>query len=179
MESKRAGRKTEKTRTNYLWPTGALFGVLALSSIAYGQGALQGKAVVPQSTQTSGNGAIKFTDARLQAAEFISYDDSIELNPAQKKVMDEALSSIPAPCCSQYSIATCCCPCNLAKSTWGLSKSLIANQHANATQVRAVASAWLQFTNPEGYTGDACFTKGCNRSFEKNGCGGMDKGHIQ
>jgi hypothetical protein len=80
---------------------------------------------------------------------------------------------------AQYSIATCCCPCNLAKSTWGLSKSLIANQHANATQVRAAASAWLQFTNPEGYTGDACFTKGCNRSFERNGCGGMDEGHIQ
>lgn len=178
MKSQRARRTAEKTRTNYLWTVGALFGVLALSLIAYGKGALHRKASVPQSTQTSGNGTVNFTDARRQAAEFISYNDSIVLSPDQKKVMDEALSSIPAPCCAQYSIATCCCPCNLAKSTWGLSKSLIANQHANVAQVRAAASEWLRFTNPDGYTGDACFTKGCNRSFERNGCGGMDEGHI-
>jgi len=179
MKPQRAQRKVEKTRTNYLRPIGALFGVLVLSLIAYRSGAFHRRAAVPQSTQPVDNGAVKFTDVHRQAAEFISYDDSIVLNPDQKKVMDEALSSIPAPCCAQYSIATCCCPCNLAKSTWGLSKSLIANQHANATQVKAAASAWLQFTNPEGYTGDACFTKGCNRPFERNGCGGMDEGHIQ
>ncbi len=63
---------------------------------------------------------------------------------------------------------------NLAKSTWGLSKFLIANQHANVSQVKTAASDWLQFSNPDGYTGDACFTKGCNRSFERNGCGGME-----
>lgn len=179
MKSQRPRRKAEKTRTNYLWPVGVLFGVLALSLLAYGKGALHGKVSVARSTQTSGNGGVTFTDARRQAAEFISYDESIVLNLDQKKVMDDALSAIPAPCCAEYSIATCCCPCNLARSTWGLSKSLIANQHANATQVRAAASAWLQFTNADGYTGDACFTKGCNRSFDRNGCGGMDKGHIQ
>ena len=123
--------------------------------------------------------AVTFTDARRQAAEFISYDRSISLTPEQKQIMDQALSSIPAPCCDQFSIATCCCPCNLAKSTWGLSKFLIAKQQATATQVRAAAAEWLQFTNPGGYTGDACFTKGCNRPFEANGCGGMDDRHIQ
>ena len=179
MKSQKARRKAEKTRTSYLWAIGALFGVFAWSLVAYGKGPLDGKASVPESPQASGNDTVKFTDAHRQAAEFIAYDNSIVLSPEQKKVMDEALSSIPAPCCAQYSIATCCCPCNLAKSTWGLSKSLIANQHANVTQVRAAASAWLQFTNPDGYTGDACFTKGCNRSFERNGCGGMDEGHIQ
>lgn len=177
MKSQR--KKAAKSRTHYAWLIGVVLGVLALSLIVYGKGALSGKAAAPERAQASGNSAVRFTDAHRQAAEFISYDDSIVLNPDQKKVTDEALSSIPAPCCAQYSIATCCCPCNLAKSTWGLSKSLIANQHANATQVRAAASAWLQFTNPEGYTGDACFTKGCNRSFERNGCGGMDDQHIQ
>lgn len=179
MKSQRARRKAEKTRTNYLRLIGTLFGVLALSLIAHAKEAPHETASVPESAQTSGNGAVTFTDARRQAAEFISYDDSIVLDPDQKKVMDEALSSIPAPCCAQYSIATCCCPCNLAKSTWGLSKSLIANDQATATQVRAAASAWLQFTNPRGYTGDACFSKGCNRSFENNGCGGMDAQRIR
>jgi hypothetical protein len=179
MKSQRARRKAEKTRTNYLWPIGALFGVLALSLIAYGKGALHGKASVPESTQTSGNGTVKFTDAHRQAAEFISYDDAIVLSPDQKKVMDEALSSIPAPCCAEFSIATCCCPCNLAKSTWGLSKFLIAKQQAGVTAVKAAANEWLQFTNSDGYSGDACHTRGCNRPFEKNGCGGMDERHIQ
>lgn len=154
-------------------------GVLAAALVLYGKDFRHAAAKVPAQAKTFENGAVRFTDARGQAAEFISYDRSIALTAEQKKVMDEALSSIPAPCCAQYSIATCCCPCNLAKSTWGLSKFLIANQHASVTQVRAAASDWLQFSNPGGYTGDACFTKGCNRSFEKNGCGGMDEGHIQ
>lgn len=179
MKSQGARRKAAKTRTNYLWLIGALFGVLALSLIAYGKGAFHKKASVPESAQTSGNDVVKFADAHQQAAEFIAYDHSIVLTPEQKNVMDEALSSIPAPCCAQYSIATCCCPCNLAKSTWGLSKFLIARQHADVTRVRAAASEWLQFSNPSGFTGDACFTKGCNRSFEKNGCGGMDERYIQ
>jgi hypothetical protein len=178
MKLQKRRNQNAKTHTHYFRLISVLFGVW-LSLIVYGKRALSGETSVPKRTQASSNGAVTFTDARRQAAEFISYDRSIVLSPEQKKVMDEALSSIPAPCCAQYSIATCCCPCNLAKSTWGLSKFLIANQNANAAQVRTAASEWLQFSNPDGYTGDACFTKGCNRSFETNGCGGMDDRHIQ
>lgn len=179
MKSQRARRKAEKTRTNYPRPIGTLFGVLALSLIAYAKEAPHETASVPESAQTSGNGTVTFTDARRQAAEFISYDDSIALHPDQKKVMDEALSSVPAPCCAQYPIAKCCCPCNLAKSSWGLSKFLIARQHASAPQVKAAVSEWLTFTNPGTYTGDACFARGCERPFERNGCGGMDAQRIR
>ncbi len=110
-----------------------------------------------------------------QAATFISYNNSIALTSAQQKTMDEALSSIPAPCCAKYSMATCCCPCNLAKAAWGLSKYLIAEQHYGAPEVKKAVDEWLHVTNPAGYTGDACFTGGCNRSFANNGCGGMDE----
>lgn len=157
----------------------AVFGVVAFGVILYGVVRVSGRASVPEGIQAPAESALRFTDARQQAAEFIAYDSSIALTAEQQKVMDEALSTIPAPCCAQYSIATCCCPCNLAKSTWGLSKFLITKQHASATRVRVAASEWLQFTNPEGYTGDACFTRGCNRAFAKNGCGGMDDRHIQ
>lgn len=179
MRSPSVGPKADRTRTRYLWSTGVLFGALALSLLAYARGALDGRAAAPESKAVSGDGAVRFTDARQQAVEFIAYDRSILLTPEQQAVMKEALSSIPAPCCERYSIATCCCPCNLARSTWGLSKFLIARQHATTTQVRAAASEWLRFTNPTGYSGDACFSQGCNRSFEHNGCGGMDDRHIR
>lgn len=122
---------------------------------------------------------IAFIDARRQAAEFIAYDHAIVLTPEQKKIMDEALSSIPAPCCAQYSIATCCCPCNLAKATWGLSKFLIAKQHYDVTEVNAAATEWLRFINPVTSTGNACVTGGCERPFSQNGCGGMDDQHVR
>ena len=171
MALQRGQSGTERTRTKYSRLIGVLSGLTAFALIVFGGAALYRWA--------SARRAVTFTDARRQAAEFISYDRSISLTPVQKEIMDQALSSIPAPCCDQFSIATCCCPCNLAKSTWGLSKFLIAKQQATATQVRAAAAEWLQFTNPGGYTGDACFTKGCNRPFEANGCGGMDDRHIQ
>jgi hypothetical protein len=108
-----------------------------------------------------------------RAATFISYNESINLTPAQQKIMDEALSAIPAPCCAKFSIATCCCPCNLAKSSWGLSKYLIAEKQYSAPMVKKTILDWLHSSNPGGFTGDACFTGGCNRPFAKNGCGGM------
>ncbi len=148
-------------------------------TMAYGKWRAGLLVVAAAALAADAKSAVSFTDARRQAAEFISYDRSIVLTSEQKKVMDEALSSIPAPCCAQYSMATCCCPCNLAKATWGLSKFLIAKRHYSVAQVKAVVADWLQFTNPGGYTGDACFTRGCSRSFDRNGCGGMDDRHIQ
>jgi len=122
---------------------------------------------------------VRFHDTQKQTAEFIAADGSIALSPAQQRVMTEALSTMPAPCCSDYSMATCCCPCNLAKSAWGLSKILIAKHHQNAAQVRKAVSGWVRFVNPRGFSGDACFSDGgCNRAFNRNGCGGMKETEL-
>ena len=41
-------------------------------------------------------------------------DEPIELTPEQELIKKKALSKIPAPCCSDNSAYTCCCPCNMA-----------------------------------------------------------------
>jgi hypothetical protein len=85
--------------------------------------------------------------------------------------MDEAVSSIAAPCCRAFSIATCGCPCNLAITVWGLSKLLIAKHQASASQVSVAVSEWPRFTNSSGYTGDACFTGGAAVRLRRTGVG--------
>jgi hypothetical protein len=66
----------------------------------------------------------------------------------------------------------------MAKATWGLAKQLIVRERANAERVRLTVAAWHRAINPDGFTGDACFTGGCNRAFAKNGCGGMVEGEL-
>lgn len=122
--------------------------------------------------------AVTFTDARRQTQDFLDFHRATTLTPDQQRIMDAALGSIPAPCCKQNSIAHCCCPCNLAKSTWGLAKFLITQRHADVATVHTAAVQWLQFVNPHGFSGDACFTGGCARAFAGNGCGGMDDRHL-
>lgn len=121
---------------------------------------------------------LTFTDAREQAETYIRYYKEIELTPEQERIKAEALSALPAPCCADNSLLTCCCPCNMAKSAWGLSAYLITERGFDAEQVRRAAAQWLEFANPDGYTGDACYTGGCGRSFDQNGCGGMNENHI-
>lgn len=174
MKPKTRRRKKAPSPKSHLRMICAVLGVAVLSVIVYAPRAFE-----PATAPAYGRSLVTFTDAHREAVEFISYNDSIVLTATQKAVMNEALSSIPAPCCDHYSIASCCCPCNLAKSTWGLSKSLITKRHADAAAVRATAVAWLQYVNPHGYTGDACATGGCNRSFEHNGCGGMNSARVQ
>jgi hypothetical protein len=133
-------------------------------------------------TETKGRftaSPIEFSDARTQAVEFIGYYRSIALTPDQARVRDSALSTIPAPCCEEFSLATCCCPCNLAKSAWGLAHLLIARYGSTVEEVNAAALRWLKFINEDGFSGDACFTGGCRRPFKDNGCGGMDDGHVE
>jgi hypothetical protein len=123
--------------------------------------------------------AIQFTNAQRQAAEFIRADSAIPLTAAQQKTMKDALSAMPAPCCADYSMATCCCPCNLAKSAWGLSKILIVKHRQSAEQVRRAVAEWMRFINPGGFSGDVCFSPGgCNRPFDHNGCGGMKETEL-
>ncbi len=55
---------------------------------------------------------------RTKAEQYIDYWNAIPLTADQQRVKAEALDAIKAPCCSEYTMATCCCPCNLAKSVW-------------------------------------------------------------
>ncbi len=114
-----------------------------------------------------------FDDVRARTVEFIEYSHTIALTKDQEKTKREALGAIPAPCCADYSIATCCCPCNLAKSVWGLANYAIARLGYDTVRTRALVVDWLKATNPKGYTGDSCFRGGCPKPFAANGCGGM------
>lgn len=122
---------------------------------------------------------IAFIDVPSQAAEFIGYSRSITLTPAQKRLRDRALGAIAAPCCSKFSAATCCCPCNLAKTVWGLTNHLIVHQGADVASIQKAARRWIRFVNPKGFSGDACNTPGgCGRAFSSDGCGGMDERNL-
>lgn len=147
----------------------------ALAVLAIGAAVALGGPVRPAK---SAGQTIEFHNVRSDAERFIDYSESIRLTPAQERVKAEALEAIPAPCCSQYTMATCCCPCNLAKSAWGLSNYLIAKKGATAPDVRVAVRGWLKFINPAGFTGNACFKGGCPRPFVRNGCGGMDATHV-
>ncbi len=117
---------------------------------------------------------IAFTDVEKQTQEFITYYKTIKLNPEQEAIKKQALEAIPAPCCSDNSAYTCCCPCNMAKANWGLANHLVADLGYDAKQVRETISEWVEFINPSGYSGDVCYTPGgCPRPFKHNGCGGM------
>jgi len=123
-------------------------------------------------------GTPKFRDAKKQTAEFVGYSSSIQLTAEQKNMRDRVLGAMPAPCCKKFSMATCCCPCNLAKSVWGLSNSLIV-KGADAKTVQTAVSSWLAFSNPRGFSGDACdVPAGCQRAIHENGCGGMSEASI-
>ena len=139
-------------------PFYALLALIALASLG---------AEAPRSKE------LRFTDVAKQTAEFMECHRTIALAPEQEAVKRAALKAMPAPCCSDNSAATCCCPCNLAKSIWGLSNYLIAKQNYDATQTRAKVEEWVRFINPSGYSGNACYQGGCGKPFAKGGCGGM------
>lgn len=130
-------------------------------------------------TESAATPGIEFTDAKKQTEEFIGYYTSIELTPEQEAIKKEALTAIPAPCCSNNTAYTCCCPCNMAKSYWGLSAYLITEQGADAAAVKGAVNEWIAFINPEGFSGDVCYSAGgCMRSFKQNGCGGMRETQV-
>jgi hypothetical protein len=117
-------------------------------------------------------------EVRAKAEKHIDDWTAIPLNAAQEQVKARALKAIPAPCCSEYTMLTCCCPCNLAKSVWGLSHDLIAKRGYTSAQVKREVLLWLEFVNPAGFTGNACFKGGCGRQFSRNGCGGMESTEL-
>jgi hypothetical protein len=122
---------------------------------------------------------VEFTDVRAHTTEFIGYNSSIELTPEQEAIKKKALTKIPAPCCSDNTAYTCCCPCNMAKTWWGLANHLIADEGYGAEEVQAAVEGWIAFINPDGFSGDVCYTAGgCSRAFRENGCGGMNEKQI-
>jgi hypothetical protein len=121
---------------------------------------------------------IQFKDVRSQTVEFIGYYKSIKLTKEQEQIKQTTLSSIPAPCCSNFSMATCCCPCNLAKSVWGLSNYLIAKKNYDAQKLRVAVLEWFMFTNKGVYAGDACSQGRCGQPFKYDGCGGMKEEQV-
>ncbi len=116
---------------------------------------------------------IRFRDVAAQSRQFMGWYGAIQLTPAQERVKKAALEPIPAPCCSDNSAYTCCCTCNISRTVWGLSHYLIARQGATAEQVRAKVEEWIAFIGPNGYSGKACYSRGCSRPFHQDGCGGM------
>ncbi len=118
-----------------------------------------------------------FKDVKAQTLEFMRYAD-MSLAPEQEKIKDDVLSAIPTVCCKKFSMKTCCCPCNMAMTIWGLSNYMLVVKGANAAELKSAVLDWVKFIGPAGYTGDACFKGGCNRPFAKNGCGGMDHKNV-
>ena len=122
---------------------------------------------------------ISFHDVESQTRQFIAWEQQIQLTSAQEAVKKAALEAIPAACCGDNSAYTCCCPCNLSRSVWGLSNHLIAERDFSAVQVREKVNDWIAFVNPVGFSGDVCYRAGgCQRSFAEGGCGGMNPDQI-
>jgi len=119
-----------------------------------------------------------FTGSREETARFIEYYRTIALTPEQERVKVEALSAIPAPCCAENPLATCCCPCNMAKAAWGLSAWLITEKGFGVDQLQEATRTWLAAANPDGFSGDACHSGGCSRAMRHNGCGGMNESQV-
>ncbi len=115
----------------------------------------------------------KYEGTREQVLELMGYYKAIQLTPEQEAIRLEALQDMPAPCCNNFSAATCCCECNLSRSLWGLSKLLITEHKADADKVRTAVEGWIQALNPSGYEGKTCSTGRCNLPFKQGGCGGM------
>jgi hypothetical protein len=132
----------------------------------------------PTADGATASGTVTFTGDRDETERFIRYFQTIELTPEQERIKVEALSTIPAPCCADNPLATCCCPCNMAKAAWGLSAWLITERGYGADEVNRAAKDWLAVANPGGFTGNACYSGGCGRPIHENGCGGMDDRRV-
>ena len=144
----------------------AIFAVLALPGV--GRGVAMAKGAAP----------LVFTDVGSQTRTFIGYYHSIALTREQESLKARALNSIPAPCCSDKPMRTCCCDCNLAKAVWGMSNYAVAKLGYSEARLRDKVLEWLAFINPGGFTGNSCYTGRCGLPFDDNGCGGMEESRL-
>ena len=161
------------------WTPGYWLGLAMAIIVAGGLGWAVGGTLAPSAlVQAPLDSSPAILDANtelfdLDPQDFIRYDLATTLSNKEEAIRKEALLPLPAPCCSDNSAYTCCCPCNLSRSIWGLSKMLIAEHGAGAEEVRAEVKAWLKSVAPDGHSGDGCYTGSCNRAIGKNGCAGM------
>lgn len=158
-------------------PKSLILIILTIISVAPVATAQQRRTTVQPVAPASVNVAtapLKFDAVEPQTRAFINAYKTIRLTPAQGKIKSDALSSLKAVCCKDFSALTCCCPCNFSKSLWGMAHFLIAKKGYNVAQVQDAAKAWIAYVNPKGFSGDSCQTGSCGRTFAKNGCGGMD-----
>lgn len=137
------------------------------------------RTTTPARKTESRNNRMVFNDYPAQMREFMAYNDSIHLTADQQAIKEKALGGHPAVCCHDSSALTCCCPCNLSRSVWGLANYLIAKKGYGVKQVENAVAEWMAFTNPSGYTGDSCYVPGgCERAPRQDGCGGMDANDL-
>jgi hypothetical protein len=138
-----------------------------------------GDAQVGHEPHADAAGALAFTGTREETERLIRYYRTIRLTPGQEHIKVEALAAIPAPCCDDNPLATCCCPCNMAKAAWGLAAWLIVDHEQGVEGVRQATLDWLSAANPGGFAGNACYTPGgCARPIHRDGCGGMDERRV-
>ena len=122
---------------------------------------------------------------------FLQYHEQYTLTAEQEAIKYEALTPLVAPCCDDNPMYTCCCPCNLAKTVWGLSAYLIVEKNYDATAVREAAFQWLRFIRRDYYKVhelqeqgldprafglthvNSCYEGRCDLPFRQGGCGGM------
>jgi hypothetical protein len=153
-----------------MWVAAAAATLFAITVIAVMDDRAKEKHHKPGGSPAQG---IVFTDLASQMNQFIRYYEEIALDPEQEAIKADVLGAMPAPCCSDATALTCCCPCNLSKATWGLANYLIAVEGYGTKALKDTMTEWLVFTNPGGYSGDACYTGGCERPSHQNGCSGM------
>jgi len=170
--SKKRTNKTKKRRNKR---SSRIVWIVSIAVIAGGLILLSS---LPEKGSVASASPFEFTDVRTDTARFIEYNNSIELTPEQEAIKKEALTRIPAPCCSDNTAYTCCCPCNMAKSWWGLTNHLIVDEGYGADEVQAAVEKWIDFINPNGFSGRSCYIGGCSKPFHKNGCGGMNEKEL-
>ena len=128
--------------------------------------------------ETAG-GLLDFSDPQARTPDLLRLYEEIELTAEQEAIKKEALEAIPAACCSDNTAYTCCCPCNLSRTVWGLSAWLITEQGADAETVRSEVERWYGAVNSGEFPGNTCYTAGgCGKPFANGGCGGMNPAHV-
>lgn len=133
------------------------------------------------------------------AQSFADWFYSVQVTPEQAQVLQDVLSTIPAPCCDDNPVYACCCTknekiCNLTRSARGLARWLLVEKGFSREGIRSAVEEWLMFLRPEYFRAKAleergldptdyglkphedyesCYAKACEVPLDAGGCGGM------
>ncbi|REJ84187.1 MAG: hypothetical protein DWQ36_17345 [Acidobacteria bacterium] len=153
----------------------AVAGYLGARAIAPGQAAAAPNLAMTPAAVAASLPEDTSDAVREKTQRYMEYESSLRLDAEQQKIKEAALTPIPAPCCSDNSALTCCCPCNLSRTIWGLTAHLIVEQGVtDPAKIQSEVESWIEeVKGPAGFSGDTCYTGGCGRAFHDNGCGGM------